>query len=179
MLLLTTWLSANSSAITATAPMKAPIVTAKKPPKCSVVSLSGRSVPPTLMTPPRSNITSATPRLAPLVMPRMEGPASGLRKEVCNNSPDVAREAPHRRAVNACGRRASSTMYAQISCSTPIPASARSTCATGMLTGPATRLTAVSNRVISDNNMFMVKPLLIILLMERIGVTHDLCMAWP
>ena len=53
--------------------------------------------------PPINSMTKATPNPAPLLIPKMPGPAKGLRKAVCNNKPHTAKEAPDRRAVKACG----------------------------------------------------------------------------
>ena len=61
------------SAMTAIAPMKAAIRIAAKPPIWRE---------PTERPPPNKSITSATPKPAPLLMPKMEGPARGLRKAV-------------------------------------------------------------------------------------------------
>ena len=77
-------------------PMKAPISTDINPEKVT---------PPATMAPPVASITIATPRLAPLLIPRMDGPARGLLKAVCNINPDTAKELPHRSAVRAWGRR--------------------------------------------------------------------------
>ena len=51
--------------------------------------------------PPSSNMTSATPSPAPLLMPKMLGPASGLRKAVCSIKPLTASDAPDSMAVRA------------------------------------------------------------------------------
>ena len=61
------------SAITAIAPTKAATRTATKP-----VSEND----PAVMLPPRRSITSATPSEAPLLIPKMLGPARGLRNAV-------------------------------------------------------------------------------------------------
>ena len=62
------------------------------------------------MLPPMSSITNATPREAPLLMPKMDGPANGLRKAVCSISPLTDSEAPQSMAVMACGNLLSSTI---------------------------------------------------------------------
>ena len=54
-------------------PMNAPMSTDMKPEKVT---------PPATMAPPVANITMATPKFAPLLMPRMDGPANGLLKAV-------------------------------------------------------------------------------------------------
>src|SRR6188768_2920127 len=51
--------------------------------------------------PPRT--TSATPRLAPELMPSTNGSASGLRNSVCISSPATASAAPASTAVAAGG----------------------------------------------------------------------------
>ena len=83
-------------AITAIAPTKAAMITATKP-----LTLTA----PTDMLPPSNSMTSATPRPAPLEIPKIEGSANGLRKAVCNISPLTARAPPHSVAVTACGSR--------------------------------------------------------------------------
>ena len=79
-------------AITVIAPTKAAINTATKPERLTL---------PAEMLPPRSNMTSATPRPAPLLMPNTLGPAKGLRKAVCNISPLTAKAPPANVAVMA------------------------------------------------------------------------------
>ncbi len=59
--------------ITAMAPAKAAASTAMKPDSDTL---------PAVMLPPSSSMTNATPRLAPLLMPKTLGPARGLRKAV-------------------------------------------------------------------------------------------------
>ena len=61
------------SAMTAIAPMKAAISTAAKPLTCKE---------PMESPPPNNSMTKATPSPAPLLIPKTEGPASGLRKAV-------------------------------------------------------------------------------------------------
>ena len=51
------------------APINAPSSTEKKPDRLNT---------PAVMLPPNSSMTKATPRLAPALMPRMDGPASGF-----------------------------------------------------------------------------------------------------
>ena len=101
-LFFTTEENANNIAITIAAPMNAAIITAKKP----LTEIS-----PAVILPPRSNITSATPRLAPLLIPKIDGPASGFLNAVCSNRPLTASAPPHKTAVMACGKRVCSMMY--------------------------------------------------------------------
>lgn len=61
----------NISKVTVVAPMNAAARTVAKPPMESM---------PTLTLPPYNSMTKATPSPAPLLMPRMDGSASGLRK---------------------------------------------------------------------------------------------------
>ncbi len=49
--------------------------------------------------------SNAAPRLAPELMPKTKGPASGLRKSVCINRPLKDRPPPTKIAVNAFGMR--------------------------------------------------------------------------
>ena len=52
---------------------------------------------------PVRSITIPTPKLAPLLIPSMEGSARGFLNSVCINKPATARAEPAKRAVNACG----------------------------------------------------------------------------
>ena len=54
---------------------------------------------------PKKSITKATPRFAPSLIPRIDGPASGFLKSVCSNKPLTASDAPANSAVIACGKR--------------------------------------------------------------------------
>lgn len=92
----------SKSIITTIAPRKAPEIMARKPftDKSSVVRL-----------PLNTRITIATPRLAPLFIPNMDGPARGLQNAVCSINPQIASDAPQSNAVTACGKRDSNTMY--------------------------------------------------------------------
>ncbi len=56
---------------------------------------------PAVSEPPVASRTIATPRFAPELIPRIDGPAKGLAKTVCRMSPEVASEAPQNKAVNA------------------------------------------------------------------------------
>ena len=53
------------------------------------------------MLPPKNSITNATPRLAPELVPKIDGPASGFLKAVCNISPQTASAPPQNNAVKA------------------------------------------------------------------------------
>ena len=101
-----TWLRTNVeknriSAITAMAPAKAPSNMEKKPEKLK---------PAAVMLPPKSSITTATPRPAPELTPSTEAPARGLRKAVCKSKPHTASALPASKAVSAWGKRASHTI---------------------------------------------------------------------
>ena len=52
---------------------------------------------------PVNNITTPTPKLAPLLIPNIDGSASGLRNNVCINNPATDNAAPANKAVIACG----------------------------------------------------------------------------
>lgn len=52
------------------APTNAPANTEKKPDRLNV---------PADMLPPKNNITNATPKLAPELMPKIDGPANGFK----------------------------------------------------------------------------------------------------
>lgn len=51
------------------------------------------------MVPPPASITSATPKLAPELIPKMEESANGLLNTVCNISPEADKAAPQSKAV--------------------------------------------------------------------------------
>ena len=87
------------------APINAPSSTEKKPDRLNT---------PAVMLPPNSSMTKATPRLAPALMPRMDGPASGFLKAVCNISPQTANAPPQSSAVSAWGKRDSQRMKLQL-----------------------------------------------------------------
>lgn len=54
---------------------------------------------------PNNSITQATPNPAPLLMPRIEASASGLRNIACNIRPHTDNTLPVSNAVRACGKR--------------------------------------------------------------------------
>jgi len=77
------------------APTNAPANTEKKPDRLNV---------PADMLPPKHNITKATPKLAPELMPKIDGPANGFLKAVCNINPQTANALPQSNAVKAWGK---------------------------------------------------------------------------
>ena len=107
----------------AQAPAIAPATVAMYPPKEPTV-------------PPKASITRATPRLAPSLIPRMDGPARGLWKRVCSSRPLTARAAPASRAVAAWGRREPVRMMLQAGLSPPPPRRMSSTSPGGIGTAP-------------------------------------------
>ena len=121
------------SAMTVMAPTKAAARMATKP---------ERLTEPAEMLPPRSNITKATPRPAPLLMPKMLGPAKGLRNAVCSISPLTANAPPQRMAVMAWGNRDSRMMKRQEGLALSSPIRIVTTSPMGILTDPITRFSA-------------------------------------
>ena len=121
---------ATKVAVTAKEPKAAPLTTAAVP-----VSVAA----PAVRVPPPISITRATPRLAPLDMPNIEGPASGLRNAVCNISPQAASDAPESRAVMVWGSLDSSTMKRCTSVAPWPPMRIRSTSVGGMWAAPVPR----------------------------------------
>ncbi len=87
--------------VTAIAPANAAHKTAMNPVKLTEE---------TVILPPISNMTRATPKPAPPLIPKMEGPANGFLNAVCNISPLTERAAPVSIAVMDCGNLDSSTM---------------------------------------------------------------------
>ena len=69
--------------ITSMEPMNAPIMTDRNPDKVNT---------PAVIVPAPASMTKATPKLAPELIPSMEGSAKGLLNVVCNISPDAAKE---------------------------------------------------------------------------------------
>ena len=93
------------------------------------------------MVPLNSNITKATPKLAPASIPRILGPAKGLRNSVCNIRPHVLSDIPQSKAVSIWGTRLSRMIYDHCGCSATCPPSRiRTTSATGILSDPHNRL---------------------------------------
>ena len=57
-------------------------------------------------SPPKNEVPSmrsATPKLAPALIPKTKGPAKGFRNSVCMSKPLTPRPLPTSRAVNAFG----------------------------------------------------------------------------
>ncbi len=98
----------------AKAPRNAPAMTARNPERLKT--------PAEIILPPAS-ITNATPRLAPELIPKMEGSARGLLKTVCSISPATASPAPHSNAVMHCGTRDSQIIKLQLAFSASPPVS--------------------------------------------------------
>ena len=100
-------------------------------------------------SPPKASITTATPRLAPVETPRIDGPASGLLNVVCINSPDTASAAPASTAVTAIGTRDCNIINSHASFELPFPERMLMTSSIGIFTEPTTRLATKST--ISNN----------------------------
>ena len=64
---------------------------------------------------PKQRMPKATARLAPDVMPRIEGPARGFLKQLCSRSPQTPKAAPQNNAVIAAGTRDWSIMNLAVS----------------------------------------------------------------
>ena len=141
--------------ITTIEPMNAPMTIEKNP---------ERVIPAVAMVPPPKSMTMATPKLAPELMPRMEGPANGLLKAVCSMSPEPASAAPHSKAVKAWGIRFSQTMKLQLAFSASPPKRVRITASAGMSTEPKNRLPAINIRIRAVSARLYVVPLLFIVL---------------
>ena len=70
--------------------------------KLHFVSKNVARKPPKILLP---NITKATPRLAPEVIPKTKGPANGFLNNVCINNPEMPKPDPTNMAVMAFGKR--------------------------------------------------------------------------
>ena len=125
----------SNSNVTSIAPRNADSNTARKP---------GNEATADMTEPPSNSMTSATPRAAPLVIPKMPGPASGLRNAVWRSRPLTASAAPQSNAVSMAGRREESTMNCQAELSEGVPSSIDNTSAAGMEAEPTKRLSAQS-----------------------------------
>ena len=143
------------SPMTTIEPMNAPSTMEKNPDKV---------MPAVAMVPPPMSMTMATPRLAPELIPRRDGPANGLLKAVWSINPDPAKAAPQSRAVMAWGTRASHTMKLQLAFSTSCPKRVRTTASAGMSTEPKSKFPATSTRIRTVSMRLYVVPLLFILL---------------
>ena len=139
--------------ITSMEPMNAPIMTDRNPDKVKT---------PAVIVPAPASMTKATPKLAPELIPSMEGSAKGLLNVVCNISPDAASAIPQRRAVMACGRRDSQTMKLQLAFSTSLPVRICHTASAGMFTEPNNRLAPVNARMRRSSMIPYFVPLLFI-----------------
>ena len=134
------------------APTNAPANTEKKPDRLNV---------PADMLPPKNNITNATPKLAPELMPKIDGPANGFLKAVCNINPQTANALPQSNAVKAWGKRDSHTIKLQLAFSPSFPIRIRNTSDTGIVTDPINRLATNSNTITIPNPTPYFHPLLI------------------
>ena len=146
--------------MTADEPHKAPDITAIKPFR---VRMSVDTLPL------KSSITIATPKLAPLLMPKMEGPASGLLNDVCSINPDTASDAPHNMAVMAAGMRDCRMIYCHVAFSSVLPHTMCHIASKGMFTEPVVILSINSsiNTTVANAKYFFV------LLCVAINLTFD------
>ena len=138
------------TAITKTAPAKAPATTERKPESTNS---------PATMLPPPANKTSATPRLAPELIPKIEESASGLLNTVWSISPDAERAAPQSNAVTHWGTRDSHIMKRQLSFSASPPSKIRPTALNGMSTEPNIKFAATSTTMIPASTQPYIYPL--------------------
>ena len=106
--------------------------------------------------PPIASITTATPKLEPVDTPKIDGPASGLSKVVCNNSPATARAAPARVAVKAIGKRVSTTMVFHVDFETSPPKIAFTTSPKGISIEPNTKFKGNSTTTSNDRAMSVI-----------------------
>lgn len=97
----------------------------------------------------------ATPKPAPDETPRIDGPASGLLKVVCNSKPDTDNAAPASAAVAIMGRRDCRMMMSHALLPLPLPVRISAILPTGMSTEPNTRQ-ASAKSTSSKVNMSMV-----------------------
>ena len=83
-------------------------VNTKKLPRLAAITIlhfeimSKANAPPKRLEP---KIMTATPKLAPELIPNTNGPAKGFLNKVCIKSPEIPNPEPTRIAVNALGSR--------------------------------------------------------------------------
>ena len=96
----------------------------------------------------------ATPRDAPLEMPKIEGPASGLRKSVCMSQPLSASAMPPVSAVIALGKR-DSKMITLIFSSDCTPTKLFTTSIVAMLTDPRS-ISRINSETVTPNSVALI-----------------------
>ena len=80
----------------------------KKLPKLAAITILHLEIKKLAKTPPNNpepKITKATPKLAPELIPRTNGPANGFLNKVCINKPEMPKPEPTKMAVKALGKR--------------------------------------------------------------------------
>ena len=80
----------------------------KKLPKLAAITKLHLLIKNVAKNPPKTElpkITKATPRLAPEVIPKTNGPAKGFLNKVCINKPEIPKPEPTKMAVIALGKR--------------------------------------------------------------------------
>ncbi len=110
---------------------------------------------------PAANITAATPKLAPAVMPNTEGPANGFLKRVCICRPPTDKAAPTNTAVMVLGNLIFNTIACQASLSTAPPTSILATSAMGIRTDPRPKSSSIKTttaRIRMTNNLHLFEP---------------------
>ena len=110
----------------------------KKLPKLAAITilhLEIKAVAKRLPNKPEPRITRATPKLAPELMPKTNGPANGFLKSVCINNPDMPKPEPTNIAVMAFGNLNSLIMICQVSLP-EVPNMLDTTDFSGILTEP-------------------------------------------
>lgn len=78
----------------------------RKLPKLAAITILHFEINSVVNTPPNNpepKITKATPRLAPELIPKTNGPANGFLKSVCISSPEIPKPDPTNIAVIAFG----------------------------------------------------------------------------
>lgn len=78
----------------------------KKLPKLAAITIAHFEIKSVAKTPPKipePKITKATPKLAPELIPRTNGPANGFLNSVCINNPEMPNPEPTKIAVRAFG----------------------------------------------------------------------------
>ncbi len=117
---------------------------------------------------PIASTANATPKLAPELIPRIKGSASGLRNMVCICKPATESAAPVSTAVSALVSRKFSTMVVQLSLRAGFPTSIPKTCLIGMETEPRLRLSTNAAAKINTNSAIN-QPFVVGLLGVRLG----------
>ena len=90
----------------------------KKLPRLAAITILHLEIKAVANKPPNNpepKITTATPKLAPELIPKTKGPANGFLNKVCINKPEIPKPEPTKIAVMALGSLTFKTIICQVS----------------------------------------------------------------